>query len=418
LFLALLALCICLSALLSSWYVTRQLSAAMEARSTGGPRQDADVGVPTLEVDFYDATGITREELQQFLRDSAQREQVDTYPALVTLQNSRGDYLAESHVIVRWDNGEQRLLVGRSGVFQFLLQEQQLPGLKIIAPAGYSTLRQRSIPLGTAYDPEETLDVSDSPFHVHYDGYIHTAVTRGLSRLRSGGQSIPADAFQEQLRRRGCTLDLAPPHAKELTADGIYRLNRDTVVVIAHLYPDGRTTQATGFVLDDSGVIATNYHVVDKPTAVVRGVLTSANRMHAVTQVLAADKAGDVALIKIAATDLKAVRLADAAPEGAEVTIISHPNSHYYSLTQGSISRYWAATSYGRVRLRMAVTAEFAAGSSGAPLFDTRGNVIGIASNTRNEGYQMVRRTAIPVQTIKKLIGASVNDRSGVVDAD
>lgn len=412
LFLLLFTLCISLSSLLASWFVTRQLSAALRGKSRESPQGEQVDGAPTWEIDFYEALGISREELQRFLRDFRQREQVDNYPALLTLQNSRGDFLVESRVIVRWKTGEHRLLVGPSGVVQFLLNEQMLDGLQVIAPANYRVLRQRSIALGNAYDPEENLDTSGLPFHVHLDGYIQTAITRGLARLRSADEFVPYEDLQEQLRSSVCALELARPRGTEVTAEEIYRLNRDSVVVIAHLYPDGHSSRATGFVLDASGVIATNYHVVDKPAAVARGVLTSAGRMCAVTQVLAADKSGDVVLLKIDATELEAAPLADSAVEGAAVTLIAHPNSKYYSLTRGHITRFWAATSHGRVSLRMGVTAEFAAGSSGAPLFDSRGNVTGIASTTENLGYQMVHRAAIPSQTIRKLIQAPADGPS------
>ncbi len=407
-FLFVFVLSVGLSALLSTWFVVRQLSAAVQ-QQTAEPAADAAGSardVPAVEIDFYDATGITRDQLRTFLRDFCQREQVDNYPALVTLQDHHGDYLVESRVIVRWNGGEHRLLVGKTGVVQFLLAEPMLEGLKIIAPQGYQTLRQRSVPLGSAYDPEEKLDTAELPFHVHYDGTTRTVISRELARLKDEAQGLPLADFQEQLRRRTCTLELAPPAATKMTAEEIFRRNRRAVVIVVHLMADGQQTHATGFVLDGSGVIATNYHVVDKPKAIVRGVLTADGDMFPITEVLAADKAGDVVLLKIDATDLPATSLSTADAEGAAVTLISHPNMSYYTLTQGYITRYWADTQHGRVTLRMGVTAEFAGGSSGAPLFNASGNVAGIVSSTANVGYQMVNRMAIPAHTIRQLIRA------------
>jgi S1-C subfamily serine protease len=86
------------------------------------------------------------------------------------------------------------------------------------------------------------------------------------------------------------------------------------------------------------------------------------------------------------------------------VTVISHPSSNFFSLTQGCISRYWAATSYGELTVRMSVTADFADGSSGGPMFNSRGAVTGLVSGTDAFGDQMVRRSAAPADAIRRLV--------------
>jgi serine protease Do len=395
-----------LSAMLSSWYVTRQLSKAMEpptpaAEQQSEPQRSLRAEEPTEEIDFFTATGIDREELQKFLQNEPPPAD---HLALITVQNSRGDYLTESPMMVRWDAGEQALRVGKSGVLRFPLKESMLAGLKIFAPAGYTELRQRSIPLGSAYDPVASLETSELPFHVHDDLRFLNAIPRELAQLQTTGQFVPYEQFQEQLRLRVAQVELAPPREEALTVEEVYRLNRDSVVIISHLFPDGHMAQASGVVLDSSGVVATSYHAVDNPTAIARGVLTSDCRMHSIKRVLAADKPGDVVLLQIEAEGLHAAPLGPAAQEGAAVTLISHPDSCFYSLTRGHVTRYWATTNYGRKSLRMGVTAEFADGSSGGPLFDACGNVVGIVAGTENRSYQMVHRTAIPSHTLRTLI--------------
>ncbi len=396
-----------LSAMLSSWFVTRQLSKAMEPpppaakRPSEPPPSSLRAEELTEEIDFFAATGIDREELRKFLQDVPPPTD---HLALITVQNSRGDYLTESPVMVRWDAGEQPLRVGKSGVLRFPLKASMLAGLKIVAPAGYTELRQRSISLGNAYDPMASWEKSELPFHVHDDFHLLTAIPRELARLQAAGQFVPYEEFEEQLRRPSAPVELTPPREEALTVEDVYRLNRDSVVIISHLLPDGHATQASGVVLDRSGIVATSYHAVDHPTAVSRMVVTSDCRMYPVKQVLAADKPGDVVLLKIEAEGLNASPLGPAAQEGAAVTLISHPNSCFYSLTRGDVTRYWATTNYGRESLRMGVTAEFADGSSGGPLFDACGNVVGIVAGTENRSYQMVHRSAIPSYTLRKLM--------------
>jgi hypothetical protein len=408
-FLFLFLVCVVLSAMLSSWYVTRQLSNAMEsvptvAEQPSDPQQPPGAEELTEEIDFFEATGIGRVELQKFLQDAPPPAD---HLALITIQNGRGDYLTDSPAMVRWDAGEQSLRVGKSGVLRFPLKTSMLAGLQVVAPAGYTQLRQRSIPLGNAYDPVASLETPELPFFVHDDFRLMTAIPRELAQLQSAGQFVPFEQLQAQLRQRVTPVELKPAREEARTVEDVYRQNRDSVVIVSHLFPDGHTAQASGFVLDSSGIVATNYHALDNPTAVARGVMTSDGRMHPITRVLAADQPGDVALLQIEAEGLQAAPLGPAAREGAAVTLISHPDSCFYSLTRGYVTRYWATTSHGRETLRMGVTAEFADGSSGAPLFDVYGNVVGIVAGTENRSYQMVHRTAIPSHTLRTLIQPS-----------
>lgn len=395
-----------LAAILSSWFVTRQLSVALEAQEPAAeqpsqPRQSLRTEGLTEEIDFFAATGFDRQELQKFLEDVP--APLD-HTALITLQNSRGDYLTESPITVRWTTDEQSLRVGKSGVLRFPLKASMLPGLRVVAPAGYTILRERSIRLGNAYDPLPSLETSELPFHVHDDYSFVTAIRLELARLQTAEQFVPWEQFQEQLLRPAAQVELVPPRDQALSVEEVYQQNRDSVVIISHLFPDGHAKQASGVVLDPTGIVATSYHAVDHSTAVSRVVVTSGGQMCPVTQVLAADKPGDVVLLQIEAKGLHAAPLGSAAQEGAAVTLISHPNSCFYSLTHGYATRYWVTRNYGRESLRMGVTAEFADGSSGGPLFDECGNVVAIVAGTENRSYQMVHRSAIPSHTLRGLI--------------
>ncbi len=125
-------------------------------------------------------------------------------------------------------------------------------------------------------------------------------------------------------------------------------------------------------------------------------------------EILAADKPGDVALLKIDASGLTAAPLSHGDPEGSPVTVISHPSSNFFSLTQGWISRYWAVTSFGVVSSRMSITADFADGASGGPIFNSCGAVTGLVSATDAFGQQMVRRSGPPADVIRRLVRTEV----------
>jgi hypothetical protein len=342
--------------------------------------------------------------LEGFLDGLISSDNLHDYPLLITLQNDQGDYLADSRVIVRWDAGELRLLVGKSAVIQVLLEKQKLPGLRLIVPRGFTRLKQRSIPLGTAYTPESRLDLSDLPYDVVWDGKLNSDLNRGLQRMKALGQTLDDQQVRQQLRRKSFPWRLPDPPVEELTPQQIYQRYRDAVVVLGTLLGDGAYTVASGVVVDPSGVVATAYHVVDKPPPVLaRGVMTRRGQVYAVREILAADKPGDIVLLKIDASNLLAAPMSHGDPEGSPVTVISHPSSNFFSLTQGWISRYWAITSHGELSVRMSITADFADGSSGAPIFNSRGAVTGLVSATDPFDYQMVRRTGVPAALVRRL---------------
>ncbi len=162
----------------------------------------------TDEIDFYQASGITQPELAGFLEGLEVRANLHDYPMHILLQNDDGDYLADSRVIVRWDTGENRLLVGRSAVIQVLLEKQKLPGLRLIVPRGFTRLTQRTIPLGTAYAPEGKLDTAGLDYRVYFDGRISSDLNRGLQRMKALGQSLDDQQVRQQLRRKSASLTL------------------------------------------------------------------------------------------------------------------------------------------------------------------------------------------------------------------
>ena len=146
--------------------------------------------------------------------------------------------------------------------------------------------------------------------------------------------------------------------------------------------------------------------------------MTSDGRVFPVKAVLAVSPVADVAICQIDGGDgLQPVALVGDARPGAHVRVLSHPGQALYTLTEGIVSRYFVSREDGKATTVLATTAEFAAGSSGGPLFDDRGNVIGMVASTSavysgadkpaNEGQgelQMVMKQCVPAASILKLI--------------
>jgi serine protease Do len=160
------------------------------------------------------------------------------------------------------------------------------------------------------------------------------------------------------------------------------------VLAVGALVPDKDAgewdwTVASGFVIHKSGIFVTNFHVAAEKDADTLAVMTSDGRVFPVKAVLAASKLADVAICQIDGDgDFESVALVGGARSGTHVRVLSNPDEALYTLTEGFVSRYSVLREDGNATTVLETTAESAVGSSGGPLFDDRGNVIGMGAST------------------------------------
>ena len=173
---------------------------------------------------------------------------------------------------------------------------------------------------------------------------------------------------------------------------------------------------ASAFAISSDGIIATNYHVIEEKDGAALGAMDLSGKTYAVTEVLAASKADDVAILRLKDAELKPLPLArQPAPVGTSISVISHPDGRYFTMTKGDVSRYYLFRNKDKSSAhRMAITADYAKGSSGGPVLNGRGEVVGMVSSTnsiyytrekgQNQNLQMVIKSCIPVAAINKLL--------------
>ena len=179
---------------------------------------------------------------------------------------------------------------------------------------------------------------------------------------------------------------------------------------------------SSGWVIDPRGLIATNFHVMEDKEAGEIGVMDLDGKVYAVRQVIAADRAGDAAIIEIetGGAELRAFPLAASVKTGEPVSVIGHPDGRFYSLTEGIVSRVFteATDDDGKDRRTwITVTADYGSGSSGAPVLNAAGEVVGMVSSTaalladpeqdkepKAEDVQMVFRDCVSIDTIRGLL--------------
>lgn len=176
---------------------------------------------------------------------------------------------------------------------------------------------------------------------------------------------------------------------------------------------------ATAWALHESGILVTNAHVLSSRQGAVVGVLDRNGNAYPVTEILAANVVADVALVRVAGANLKSLPLGPSAPVGSRVRVISHPQQRFFTETFGDVSRYYRRPARGGQPSPtwMSITADYARGSSGGPVLDSEGRVVGMVANTQSIHYQtrdsdskgslqMVIKNTVPVSAIAGLLRA------------
>jgi serine protease Do len=161
----------------------------------------------------------------------------------------------------------------------------------------------------------------------------------------------------------------------------------------------------SGFIVSGDGYILTNAHVVDSADEVIVK-LTDKREFKA--KVVGADKRTDIAIIKIAATGLPVAKLGDPAKlrVGEWVAAIGSPFGFENTVTAGIVSAKGRALPQENYVPFIQTDVAINPGNSGGPLFNMKGEVVGINSQifSRSGGYQGIA-FAIPIDVAMEVQG-------------
>ncbi len=249
--------------------------------------------------------------------------------------------------------------------------------------------------------------------HDDHDALGH--LSERLMDMEQQGATTETEALIEQLGRKHCDTKPVASRNEAMEPPELYSRCRESVVVVASLYVCDKcskqhTNVASGFVIAADGVIVTSYHVLDKPDNHAFAVITADDRVFPVSEVLAADREQDVAVVKIPASSLTPLPIVADVPTGTAVAVISHPLRYFFLFTQGHVAGYSTDTVGGRAIERVLITADFAIGSSGGPVLDHNGNVVAMVCSTTpivppSEKYaQMVIKTCVTGKAMLSLL--------------
>jgi len=192
-------------------------------------------------------------------------------------------------------------------------------------------------------------------------------------------------------------LGTTPVPAAEMTPAQIAEAATPSVVLIR--VPNGL---GSGFVVSDDGRIVTNIHVIrDAKQATV---VAADGREFKDVEVMAVDPAQDLAVLRIGAHGLKPLALGDSstAKPGDHVVAIGHPLGLGNTVSDGLVSAIRAVTPQ---RTMLQISAPISPGSSGGPVFNDRGEVIGVSTLLITGGQNL--NFAVPVNAVKPLLAAA-----------
>ncbi|MDP3293349.1 MAG: Do family serine endopeptidase [Nevskia sp.] len=165
----------------------------------------------------------------------------------------------------------------------------------------------------------------------------------------------------------------------------------------------GEQSLGSGFILWADGYIITNHHVVKNAKEIV---VRLSDRRQFPAELVGSDERSDLALLKIDAKDLPAVKLADSRKTrvGDWVLAIGSPFGFDYTVTAGIISAKGRNLDTEQYVPFIQTDAAVNPGNSGGPLFNLKGEVVGVNSQiySQNGGFQGVA-FAIPMDVAAKV---------------
>lgn len=286
-------------------------------------------------------------------------------------------------------------------------------------PSTVPTTRPSTPPVMQPVGPIDPQSVNDVDIGRHLNAEARKLVAQNALTPPA---ALGIDAAKEPGAR--AKVRLLPATAPSLTPEAIYRDRSASIVLVGTVQqkPDVRVNAASGFIISADGVIVTNYHVIagsekggkDSVSGFV--AMTRDGQALPVKKVLALSEKYDVAVVQVeGGSNLRPISIADRADVGSDVFVISHPSRKFWYFSRGMVARYSVLLRKTDPVDTLQITADYARGSSGAPILNASGEVIGMVCSTNSIYYsteedgdqknlQMVMKQCVTSQQILELI--------------
>ncbi|WP_299876074.1 Do family serine endopeptidase [uncultured Cocleimonas sp.] len=171
-------------------------------------------------------------------------------------------------------------------------------------------------------------------------------------------------------------------------------------------FPNDNDTSSlgSGFIVSKDGYVVTNYHVIAEADEII---VKLSDRRELSAKIVGSDKRSDVALLKIEADNLPVLETGSSEnlKVGEWVIAIGSPFGFDHSVTAGIVSAKGRSLPSENYVPFIQTDVAINPGNSGGPLFNLKGQVVGINSQifSRTGGFMGVS-FAIPVDVAKRVI--------------
>ena len=243
------------------------------------------------------------------------------------------------------------------------------------------------------------------------------------AKSREQEQTVPEE--NSVIKPPEKTDKLSDKNNDDLNAEKIIELNKPALISIwyhtdnyysYYSYSSKDTTllSGSGFIFDSTGIIGTNYHVVDGIDSLL--VKTSDGTFYDAELVIV-DEKNDMAMLRLKNTEGKTFPVvnlgnSDVVKVGQDVFAIGSPFGYEYTISQGIVAgirdnekvTFNDPVTYAPIEKQfekvIQITAAISPGNSGGALFNNKGDVIGITTYTY-QGYGNLN-FALAVNNFKK----------------
>jgi S1-C subfamily serine protease len=194
-----------------------------------------------------------------------------------------------------------------------------------------------------------------------------------------------AQPFPVTVQGQGPTPNLTPAQIAQAAIPSVVLIRTPTGV-------------GSGFVAAKDGKVVTNFHVIRNAAQAV--VETSDGAKYKDVEVIALDETRDLAVLRIRAPGLKPLSLGDSAlsKPGEHVVAIGNPLGLGNTVSDGLLS---GIRNLKQLAL-LQISAPISPGSSGGPVFNDHGEVIGVSTLLLTGGQNL--NFAIPINAVKTML--------------
>jgi serine protease Do len=312
---------------------------------------------------------------------SAQEKQInDLQNAVEQLNSQKGDVDDLQSALTQLDAQKEQIEQMQTALEQVTTNEEQISELRGVLNEAKLSIEEAEASLSSLASQITALDQSTST---------------GLEGIEDTVETI------EGLLSELSNLETVVDQLLNLTPTEVYEAAYRSVVVIRT-----PTKQGSGFIYNNSSTIVTNYHVVTNETDIE---IEYFDRTRTQATVIGSDAYADVAVLHVSTSPVEATSLTfgNQSSIGQQVVAIGNPLGLTESLSVGHISQVNRLLDLEPIIIPvLQLDLTIAAGSSGGPLLDMYGNVVGITNAGTDVGFNF----AVPVNIAKNVVSAIIEE--------